>query len=151
MKRVRLFVTAGWILAWPALAGAQANWLLLIPPVDQDKLSGSARWTEQGLGPPLGAATEALRGSFLNTAGPLGDWMQLGTYDSPAACEGARLRFQQKADTDLKAFQRSLEQQQSKGIVFPEDMVRLVFYSQASESRCVPPPGEAPSGGSPGR
>jgi hypothetical protein len=150
MKRVRMFVMAGWILSWPALAGAQASWLLLIPPVEQDKLNETARWTDEGLGSPLGAATEALRGSFLNIAAPLKDWTQLGTYNSSTACEGARVRFQKKADTDVKAFQRSLEQQRSKGIVLPEDMVKLVFYSQANESRCVPP-GEVPGGGSPGR
>ena len=151
MARVRMFMLAGWLLAWPASAGAEIGWRLLVPPVDQDKLNETARWTEEGLGSPLGAVADALRGSFLNKAAPLEEWVQLGTYDSAAACEGSILRFQQKADTDVKGFQRSLEQKPNKDVVLPEEMLKLVFFSQANESRCVPPPAEAPRGGSPGR
>lgn len=142
---------AGWLLAGPASAAAESGWLLLIPPVDQDRLNETARWTEGGLGSPVGAVADALRGGFLNTAAPLEEWPQLGTYDSAAACEGSRLRLQQRADTDVKAFQRSLEQQRARDVVPPEEMLKLVFFSQANESRCVPPPAEAPRGGSRGR
>ena len=151
MERVWAVVMAGWILAWPALAGAESGWVLLVPPVDQEKLNATARWTEEGLGSPVGAAAEALRGSFLNKAAPPGEWVQLGTYESERGCERSRGRLQQKADADARSFQRSLEQQRSKGIVSPEEMLKLVFFSQANESRCAPPPAEAPREGSPPR
>jgi hypothetical protein len=122
------------VLGLPGPARSADGWLLLVPPVDQEKLRSEA--AEQSTY-PMQAVVDATAGAFLLPMAPLRQWEQLHAFDTAAACEQWRGGLEEDAERHIRAVPRLEERGSGLSL---EELLIFIRYSQGMESRCLPVP-----------
>jgi hypothetical protein len=103
---------------------AAAPWILTLPP-----LKDPAKPPDREAPIPSASARGTITGR-LDAQAPIEQWQRAETFDTPEACEEARLRH-------MREFSAALDRAGENNLS-PDDRAGLVTLAQQAWSRCVP-------------